>query len=44
MWLDEQGAVNVSAVSAKEGPATLVVDVTPSAPRRIRSVRVMVGG
>lgn len=44
MWLDEQGAVNVSAVSAKEGPATLLVDVTPSAPHRIRSVRVMVGG
>jgi CubicO group peptidase (beta-lactamase class C family) len=44
MWLDEQGAVTVSTVSAKEGPATLLVDVTASAPHQIRSVRVMVGG
>jgi hypothetical protein len=44
MWLDAQGAVNIAAVSAKEGPATLLVDVTPSAPHRIRSVRVMIGG
>ena len=44
MWLDAEGAVNLSVATAKEGPATFLVDVAADAPHRIRSVRVMVGG
>ena len=44
MWLDADGAVNVSATTANEGAATFVFAVSPSAPPKIRSMRVAVGG
>jgi CubicO group peptidase (beta-lactamase class C family) len=44
MWLDADGAVYVSVTSANEGAATFVFAVSESAPPRIRSMRVMVGG
>jgi CubicO group peptidase (beta-lactamase class C family) len=44
MWLDADGAVNVSATTANEGPATFIFEVSSSAPPKIHSMRVMVGG
>ena len=44
MWVETGTAVHVSATTAKEGPATFVFDVTPDAPPKIRTIRVMVGG
>jgi hypothetical protein len=43
MWLDN-GDVTVSATTANEGAATFVFAVSPSAPPKVRSMRVMVGG
>ena len=42
--LAEEGAVNVSVATEKEGPATFVMDIGADPVHRIRSVRVMVGG
>ena len=44
MWLDADGAVTVSARTAKEGAATFVFNVSAATPPKIRSMRVMVGG
>jgi CubicO group peptidase (beta-lactamase class C family) len=44
MWVETRSAVHVSATTAKEGAATFVFDVTPEAPPKIRTIRVMVGG
>jgi CubicO group peptidase (beta-lactamase class C family) len=44
MWVDAEGAVNLSITTAKEGVATMLVDIGAEAPHRIRSVRVLVGG
>lgn len=44
MWLDADGAVNVSGSSAREGALTFVFDVTAESPPKVRAMRVMVGG
>jgi CubicO group peptidase (beta-lactamase class C family) len=44
MWLDADGAVTVAATSAKEGPLTLVFDLSADVPAKVRTMRVMVGG
>ncbi len=44
MWVETGTAVHVSATTAKEGAATFVFDITPDAPPKIRTIRVMVGG
>ena len=43
MWMNDDGAVNLSVATEKEGPATFLIDVAPDAPK-LRSIRVMVGG
>lgn len=44
MWLGADGDVTVSATTANEGAATFVFAVSASAPPKLRSMRVMVGG
>ena len=44
MWVETGNAVHVSATTGKEGPATLIFDVTAEPVPKIRTVRVMVGG
>ena len=40
----DDGGLQLQVRSAKEGPATMLVDVEPAAPHRIRRIGVLVGG